>query len=52
MELHAGHPVPLSILAELSPGDHEPGGVHVLNVIQKTTSGRVQGGIHLLGVVT
>ncbi len=52
MELHAGHPVPLSILAELGPGDHEPGGVHVLNVIQKTTSGRVQGGIHLLGVVT
>jgi hypothetical protein len=52
IELHTGHPVPLSILAELGPGDHEPGGVHVLNVIQKTTSGRVQGGIHLLGVVT
>ena len=52
MDLHAGHPVRLSILAELGPGDHEPGGVHVLNVIQKTTSGRVQGGIHLLGVVT
>lgn len=52
MDLHAGHPVRLSILAELGPGDHEPGGVHVLNVIQKTALGRVQGGIHLLGVVT
>jgi hypothetical protein len=52
LDLHARHPVPLSILAELGPGDHAPGAVHVLNVIQKTTSGRVQGGIHLLGVVT
>jgi hypothetical protein len=52
MELHAGHPVRLTIMAELGPGDHEPGGVHVLNVVQKTTSGRVQGGIHLLAVVT
>jgi len=52
IDLHAGHPVPLSIVAELGPGDHEPGGVHVLSVIQKTTSGLVQGGIRLLGVVT
>jgi hypothetical protein len=52
MDLHAGHPAPLSILAELGPGDHEPGGVHVLNVIQKTSSGRVQGGIRVLAVVT
>jgi hypothetical protein len=52
IDLHAGHPVPLSILVELGPGDHQVGGVHAFNVIQRTPLGRVQGGIHLLAVVT
>jgi hypothetical protein len=51
LELHAGHKVPLSILAEL--GHAEPAGaVHTLNVVQKTLSGHVQGGIRLLAVIT
>jgi hypothetical protein len=51
VEVDAGHPVPLSMLVEVGPGDR-PGGVHVFNVVQKTTAGHVQGGIHLLAVVT
>ena len=52
IEVHAGHPVPLSILAEVGSGDHKPGSVHVFNVIQKATAGHVQGGIRLLAVIT
>jgi hypothetical protein len=51
LEVHAGHPVQLSILVEVGPGERV-GGVHTLNVIQKTVSGHVQGGIRLLAVVT
>ena len=51
LEVHAGHPVPLNILVEAGP-DEQVGGVHTFNVIQKGVSGRVQGGIRLLAVVT
>ncbi|MGA9868986.1 MAG: hypothetical protein WBQ75_21360 [Acetobacteraceae bacterium] len=51
LEIHAGHPVPLSILAEFGEGE-QVGGVHAFDVIQKTTSGRAQGGVRVLAVVT
>lgn len=51
LELHSGHPVPLSILAEIGHGE-QVGGVHTFDVIQKTISGHVQGGVRLLTVVT
>ncbi len=51
LELHAGHPVPLSILAEGGQGE-QVGGVHALDVVQQTTSGHLQDGIRLLAVVT
>ena len=51
LEVHAGHPVPLSILAEVGQGE-QVGGVHSFDVIQKTVSGRAQGGVRLLAVVT
>ena len=51
LELHARHPIPLSILAEIGQGE-QIGGVHRFDVIQKTISGHVQGGIHLLAVIT
>ena len=51
LEVHAGHPIPLSILAEVGPGE-QAGGVHTFDVIQKTTAGHVQGGVRLLAVIT
>ena len=49
LELQAGHPLPLGILVETGPGEHQ-GAVHTFNVTQRNQAGQVQGGIRLLAI--
>jgi hypothetical protein len=50
LQLHADQPLPLSVDLDFSPHD-KIGGVHVFDVIQKSATGDVQGGLRLLAVI-